>query len=103
MLTSCETIRAAVPSSRIPVADEQFNCGPTVEAIPEQGIIAEWTSEQLLDYAVDSWLWGERCAVANELNRHYFQCTIEKKKDACDRFNALLERIRNREVPDANS
>lgn len=95
MLASCETTKRPAPSS-IPTADEQFNCGPAVPPLPEDELLIAWDSKDMQGYAVDAWLWGERCAVANMLNKEYFGCVINEDKAACIRFDNLLAVIRER-------
>jgi hypothetical protein len=80
----------------VPIADEQFNCGPAVDPLPDEDTLLSWTSEQTLDYGTESWMWGERCMIANMLNEHYFKCTLRDDKKACDDFNELLKAIRER-------
>jgi len=100
VLTGCETIKKVRPSiafnkETVPTVPEQFECGPAVEKLPSGEIVKEWPSARLLEYAIDSWLWGESCAVSNRLNKHYFACAKGDKKE-CETFKTFTEEVRER-------
>lgn len=104
-LTGCETIKKVpqlLPANKtIPVSAEQFNCGPPAAKIPDNQTLQTWTSSDLLDWGTDGWLWGERCSIANELNRYYFECAIDKKKESCTSFQLLNKQILERKSKEA--
>ena len=93
VLSSCGTtksfLRQISPGDEVAVSESQFFCGPRAANLPEDEALKGWSDSQILDWGVESWLWGERCALTNEYNKNYFMCALAKNKAACDRVKTL--------------
>jgi len=76
------------------INSSQFDCGPKVANLPSDEILKTWEASDILGYATEAWLWGQRCDLTNQKNRLYFEC-FKGNKQSCDDFDKLKIKPKN--------